>query len=49
MLRFPPFPFAYDTVGDSYQTFGLLTPLCLPLLRYFLMAVTFYVQPLIQR
>ena len=29
---------------DSYRTLGLLTPVCLPLLRCFLMAVTFYVQ-----
>ena len=29
--------------------FGLLTPICLPLLRYFLMAVTFYVRVVTQR
>ena len=44
----PP-PYAYDTMCDSYRTFGLLTRLCLPLLRCFLMAVTFLVRVLTQR
>ena len=34
---------AYGTMYDSYRTFGLMTLLCLPSLRYFLMAVAFYV------
>ena len=47
MLRSPLF-YAYDMVHDSYRTFGLLTPTCLPPVRYFLMAVTFYIQILTQ-
>ena len=38
----------YDITHDSYQTLGLMTPLCLPLVRYFLMAVAFLVQILTQ-
>ena len=33
---------------DSYRTLGLLTPICLPLLRPFLMAVAFCVRVLTQ-
>ena len=40
--------FAYYTMHDSYRTFGLLTPLCLPSLRYFLMPVAVSVQILTQ-
>ena len=39
---------AYDTRCDSYRTFGLMTRLCLPLVRVFLMAVAFYVRILTQ-
>ena len=48
MLRFP-LSYTYNTVYDSYRTFGLLTLPCLPLVRYFLMAVAFYVRVLTQR
>ena len=41
-------PYAYDIACDSYRTLGLMTPLCLPFVRSFLMAVTFYVQILTQ-
>ena len=40
--------YAYDTICDSYRTFGLMTPSCLPLAWSFLMAVAFYVRVLTQ-
>ena len=43
MLRFLPF-YAYNMMCDTYRTLGLLTPICLPLLRCFLMAVTFCIR-----
>ena len=36
-------------MSDSYRTFGLLTLLCLLLLRNFLMAVAFLVRVLTQQ
>ena len=41
--------YVYDTLDDSYRTLGLLTPVCLPLLRCFSMAVAFYVQSFTQQ
>jgi hypothetical protein len=47
MLRFL-FPVRLRYGCDSYRTLGLLTPICLPLLRLFLMTVAFYVWTLTQ-
>ena len=36
--------YAYDTMYDSHRTFGLMTPMCLLMVRCFLMAVAFLVR-----
>ena len=47
MLRFLPL-YTYNTKCDSYRTLGLMTHLCLPLVRIFLMAIAFYIRILTQ-